>query len=191
MAAESGVGLDYTQDVAATPTHLISFAEFERSPDPRAGKQELQHGEVVIVAPAKHGHKRIQHTLRDKLAAQAGQAWVAVIEYGFRPVQEYEYRIADVALISVGRWDSIDPNGYLERPPELVIEVLSPSNTASEMLDRRDVCLHNGAREFWVVDPARNSVEVFTPDGRSVSYKLGQSIPLFFGGTLAVNEVFQ
>lgn len=181
--------MNYTQSVAATPTQLVTFAEFERLPDSRAGKQELQHGEVVIVAPAKHGHKRIQHRLRDKLAVLAGRDWVAVDEYGFRLGQEPDYRIADVALISAARWEATDPDGYLDSPPELVIEVLSPSNTASEMLDRRDVCLRNGAREFWVVDATRGSVEIFASDGRSASYKSGQSVPLFFGGTLAVDDI--
>ena len=73
-----------------------------------------------------------------------------------------------------------------------MIEVLSPSNTVAEMLDRRNVCLENGAREFWLVDIDHRSVEVSTPDGRSITYKPGQAIALFFapGATLAVDAIF-
>ncbi len=74
--------------------------------------------------------------------------------------------------------------------PDLVIEVLSPSNTASEMLDKEQICLDNGAREFWVVDPIRRQVKVSGSDGRAATYKAGQSIPLLFGGTLLVDLIF-
>jgi hypothetical protein len=63
----------------------------------------------------------------------------------------------------------------------------------AEILDRRNVCLENGSSEFWLVDIEHGQVEVSTLDGRSLSYKSGQSIPLFFaaGATLAVGSIFE
>ncbi len=85
---------------------------------------------------------------------------------------------------------AIQEDGYMEGAPDVVIEVLSPSNTASEMLDREQICLENGAREFWVVDPVRRQVKVSCADGRAATYKAGQSIPLLFGGMLPVDSTF-
>jgi Uma2 family endonuclease len=70
------------------------------------------------------------------------------------------------------------------------MEVLSPSNTASEMLDKEQTCLENGAREFWVVDPVRKQVKVSGADGYAATYKAGQSIPLLFGGMLSLDSIF-
>src|SRR4051812_24442046 len=95
-----------------------------------------------------------------------GSGWEIDIEMAFRPTADHECWIADVAAVSAGRYRADRAEGYIQGSPELVIEVISPSNTATEMLDRRDVCLQNGAREFWVVDPARRTVDVFSPDGR-------------------------
>jgi len=72
-----------------------------------------------------------------------------------------------------------------------VIEVLSPSNTAAEMLDKEQICMENGAKEFWVVDIDRRQVKVSTPDGRTVAYKSGQEIPFEFGSKLAIDEIFR
>ena len=83
-----------------------------------------------------------------------------------------------------------DANDYLIGAPEIVVEVLSPSNTATEMLDKRNICLENGSREFWIVDTDHRQVEVSTPDGHTITYKSGQEIPLFFGGRLAVDAIF-
>ncbi len=70
-----------------------------------------------------------------------------------------------------------------------MIEVLSPSNSAIEMLEKEQLCLENGGREFWVVDMDRRQVKVSTPDGHTVTYKFGQKIELLFGGRLAVEDI--
>ncbi len=74
--------------------------------------------------------------------------------------------------------------------PELVVEVLSPSNSASEIFEKEELCLENGCQEFWVVDPKRHVVKVSTPDGASKTYQTGQKIPLMFGGALEVDAIF-
>ncbi|MEP7352573.1 MAG: Uma2 family endonuclease [Acidobacteriota bacterium] len=176
--------------MASTPTQLMTFAEFEQLPDPRGGKYELRHGELIFMAPPKQGHRRIERSIEGLLTSAAGPAWVAVAELGFQPEREHEYRIADVALVSQLRWDAADPNGYYQGSPDLVIEVLSPSNTASEMADRRDLCLRTGAREFWLVDPDRRTVDVSTPDGHTLTHRSGSNIPLFCGGSLSLDEIF-
>ena len=80
---------------------------------------------------------------------------------------------------------------YFRGVPAIVIEVLSPSNTASEMIDREEICLRNGGREFWLVDPQRRSVKVILADGYSNVYDLAgvitSTIP---GGPIAVREIF-
>jgi hypothetical protein len=57
------------------------------------------------------------------------------------------------------------------------------------MNERERICIANGAREFWVVDTVRRTVRVASPDGH-VTYTSGQSIPLFFGGSLLVDGIF-
>jgi Uma2 family endonuclease len=42
---------------------------------------------------------------------------------------------------------------------EKFIEVLLPSNTAAEIYDKEQICLANGAQEFWVADSDRCQVE--------------------------------
>jgi Uma2 family endonuclease len=97
---------------------------------------------------------------------------------------------ADVVYLSRERWTAIDPDDNLAGAPDLVIEVLSPSNTAAEIYDKEKLCLENGALEYWVVDPDRRQVKVSTPDGRTATYRSGQAIPLLFGNaTIAVDAI--
>src|SRR5262249_23682635 len=100
------------------------------------------------------------------------------IEFAFRAVPEHDLRVAAVACVSGERERSIPADDNLAGAPDLVIEVLSPSNTAAEIYDKEKLCLENGAQEFWVIDPDRRQVKVSTPDGHTVTWHCGQEIPL-------------
>ena len=45
--------------------------------------------------------------------------------------------------------------------PDLVIEILSPSNTAIEMERKRILYRQAGVREYWLVDPENNTLTVY------------------------------
>ena len=179
--------------MASTTTRLMTFEEFENLPDSGAMRQELHHGELIEVPPPKHGHKLVEQRLLRLLDVAGRSSGEIVTEVGFRPGPGNEYWTADVVFVPRDRWDAIPRDGYMEGAPELVVEVLSPSNTVAEMRDKRKICLENGCREFWVVDPKQREVEVSTPDGHSITYKPGQQIPLFFadGSNIAVDAIFE
>jgi Uma2 family endonuclease len=179
------------QPLATTPTRLMTFEEFAQLPEPKGFRYELHHGELIEVLFPKIRHVRVHHQLQVLLAEAASPGGIVITEMPYRPVPEYEGWRADVAYMPRERWDGIQD--YLVGAPELVIEVLSPSNTASEMRDKRKLCLANGSVEFWVVDPDQREVEVSTADGHSVIYGAGQQIPLFFAPAshLAVDAIFE
>jgi len=176
----------------ATTAKLMTFAEFERLPEREGLRQELRHGVLVQVAPPKFDHFMIQQILRDLLDKAAAGAGRAYTEVGFRALPEHEFCVADVAYAAHERWARCREEEYFRGAPEIVIEVLSPSNTVTEMLDKEKLCLENGCREFWLADPERRQVKVSTPDGRTITYRSGQEIPLplLNSGCLAVDSIF-
>ncbi len=180
--------------MATTSTRLMTFEEFEKLPNPLGHRSELRHGEPFLVAPPRHDHYMVQQRLVRLLLRHAGDADVVGTEMGFRPRPEYEYWYADVGFLAKLRLEKVPPKGNIGGSPDLVIEVLSASNTAAEMRDRRKLCLETGSREFWIVDLDLREVEVSTAGGPTIIYACGQEIPLFFleghgGGRLAVDAI--
>jgi Uma2 family endonuclease len=177
--------------MASTTTRLMTFEEYQNIPNPPGGRYELHHGELVNVPFPEQPHVRAQWQLRRLLEKAAGTDGFVDKEIPYRPLPEHECWGADVAYMPRARWDSIDR--WLFGVPDLVIEVLSPSNSMSELRDKRKLCLENGCREFWIVDPKLHEVEVSTPDGHTITYKSGQQIPLFFadGSNIAVDAIFE
>ena len=177
-----------------TATQPLTVSEYSQLPDEIASEySELHGGEVVNLTKPKFEHFRVQRNLRILLDKSIGPDYLAEIEFAFRPLEEYEMRIADVALVTVERYEETRLDDYFQGSPELVVEVLSPSNRASEMYERENLSLENGGVEFWVIDSDRRQIKVFTPDARFVTYKAGQQIPLTsFGGTsIRVDDIFR
>jgi Uma2 family endonuclease len=52
----------------------------------------------------------------------------------------------------------------VQGPPDLLIEVLSPSNRSYDLLLKRSLYAQAGVREYWIVDPTNRTVEVLALD---------------------------
>jgi len=64
----------------------------------------------------------------------------------------------------------------IEGAPDLVIEVLSPSNRAHDTLTKRALYGRGGVRAYWIVDPEAQTVEVLALAGDAL-----QSVGVFAG----------
>jgi Uma2 family endonuclease len=174
--------------VATTPTRLMTVEEFDQIPNPPGGVYELYHGELVKMAYPKIPHAKRQLQIRRLLESAAGNAGIIKEEMAFRALPEHECWAADVAFVSNERWNRI--TDWLTGAPELVVEIVSPSNSLPKLMDKGHICLENGCREFWIVDLGRRTVTVMTPRGESI-YGAGQRIPLFFDREIAVDQIFE
>ena len=52
----------------------------------------------------------------------------------------------------------------VEGPPDLLVEVLSPSNRGRDLLTKRALYARAGVREYWIADPMSRTVEILTLD---------------------------
>jgi Uma2 family endonuclease len=60
--------------------------------------------------------------------------------------------------------------GSVNGPPDLVIEIMSPSNSRRELFLKFQYYLEAGVREYWVIDPEEKKVQVHVyENGRYLS----------------------
>src|SRR5438445_6418803 len=170
---------------------LLTVEEFLKLAEPKEGNLELHHGEAVVMPPPKKGHQRIQDRIQMLLKPLLADRYFVHMEMAFRPAPEYEVWVADVGCVSIGRDDATGDDEYLMGSPELVVEVLSPSNTMDEMNDKMAICMDNGCVSFWVVDPKRKRVSV-TEGNITRHYGEGETIPCaILAGEIRVRDVFE
>ena len=104
-------------------------------------------------------------------------------------------RIPDVAFAS---WDHFPDRKVPTAPipslaPDLVIEVLSESNTGPEMARKRGEYFAAGVRLIWEFDPDARAVAVYTPDGSVKRLDVSQVVDggdVLPGFVLAISDVF-
>jgi Uma2 family endonuclease len=96
---------------------------------------------------------------------------LGVIEFELLFLIDQEHglkRRPDVAFISKERWPlgrRAPRQEAWEVVPDLMIEVVSPTNTASEVMRKVGEYRRAGARLIWVVYPIEGFVQVYEPDG--------------------------
>ncbi len=79
----------------------------------------------------------------------------------------------DILFVRAERVDIIGPK-YIEGAPDLVVEVLSPSNWPYDRNEKLNAYQAAGIPEYWIVDYRARTVEVFVlEDGE---YVLGEGI---------------
>ena len=175
---------------AANPV-LMTVDEYRRLPDREDVIQELHWGMVVTLSRPKMRHAKLQSRLVRVLRPKAEHLGVVEMEVAFRALPEYELRGADVAFVSQERWDATNDDDNIHGSPELVIEVLSPSNTRAEIQEKAVLCLSTGTLQFWVLDPKLKTISVTPKGGEPRVYRVGDRIPLpMFESDLDVADVF-
>ena len=71
-------------------------------------------------------------------------------------------RSPDVAFVAASRLAAGVPRrGFLPMAPDLAVEILSPSNTASEMTRKLADYFGHGTRAVWLVDPDAEELTVY------------------------------
>jgi len=75
-------------------------------------------------------------------------------------------RKPDVSFVARGRYpDDVVPDGWTTIPPDFVVEVVSPNDTADDLMAKAMEWLSVGVRLVWVVYTKSRAVLVLRPGG--------------------------
>jgi len=103
-----------------------------------------------------------------------------------------ERYIPDCAFVSKNRQAKPTSEAYNSTPPDLAVEVLSPSNTPDEMTIKVDNYLRAGV-VVWVVNPYMQRVTVHRPDAPPKTFGIDETLDgsgVLPGFTLPVKDIF-
>jgi Uma2 family endonuclease len=175
-------------------THRLSFDEFLNLPEEPGKHYELNQGELVVEASPTLKHNVIRSriaALLDKLVKAHGLGLITV-ENDFRLDREI-VRNPDVAFITNEQLRVLDPEcSPMDGAPTLAVEVISPNNSAEDMLLKVHQYLKAGSKAVWVVYPALELLVVHDTQGVREFQKHFEEHELFGGipFTLPLDYVF-
>jgi Uma2 family endonuclease len=148
-------------------TRQVTIAEVELSPP--EFNWELIKGEVVAVNPtslhaAAVGARILTFLNAHVLATNAGL--VVGPDAGFVIFPDQNTLLApDVSFITAPRVPSFAAQQHFARlAPDLVVEVMSPSDRMTDALRKISLYLEAGVPLIWLVEPGTRTLSVFEPD---------------------------
>jgi Uma2 family endonuclease len=155
---------------------LVSYADLQRMPDD--GRQyELYDGEVRVVPSPTNRHQVVLRNLvalfLEYAKEHGGQLLFAPSDVVFT---QFNVIQPDLLYFSEARRHLVQLDKPTDVPPDLTVEVISPSTSVHDRSRKQAMCARFGVREYWIVDPMEETIEIFVLDGNA--YHLTQSCGL-------------
>jgi Uma2 family endonuclease len=160
-------------------------------------RYQLVDGELICMTPApSYRHQALQAELLMRLRTfvrghRLGDVVGSPIDVY---LGEHDVYQPDVLFVAAAHLSRIAKDG-VHGPPDLVVEVLSPSTRHLDQGKKKQRWAKHGVLELWVVDPEEESITRYElqtgpPEGRTLS-RGAISTPLLPGFTLDAREYFE
>ena len=151
----------------AAQQRLLTADDLAKQPD--NSRYELVKGVLRKMPPAGFEHGICAAEIGSKLNVYVKThklGYVCGAETGFRIAQNPDtVRAPDAAFVcqaSIERQGIV--KGYWDGAPDLAVEVISPGDTYAEVAEKVEEWLTAGCRMVWVINPRRETVEVYRPN---------------------------
>lgn len=135
---------------------------------------QLINGELIMSPAPAPLHQRVLRKLFKIVDAQNLQG-----ELFFAPIDLYidnkNVFQPDLVYLSPNNVSSITDRG-IKGPVDLVVEIISPSNSYTDRNQKKKKYLEFGVGEYWIVDPANQTIEIYSP-------KSGVDVPVLYLST--------
>ncbi len=176
----------------ATESDLLNYIE-------GAGREklvvELCKG-ILLVKPMGYEESILAGELFAMLHAYVRPrrlGWLAVADGPMR-MKGLNVRVPDISFIARrSATDKLPKEAIASRPPDLVVEILSESNTAREMTLKRGEYFASGTRMIWEIDPRKKKAKIYTSASSSVeigSRGMLDASPVIDGFSVRLGELF-
>ena len=158
---------------------------------PEGQRAELIDGRMYMMAPPNTGHQRLVGNLyaaiHNHIKAKGGSCEVFPAPFAvFLNEDDRNYVEPDISVICDK--DKLDDRGC-NGAPDWIIEVTSPSNPQHDYGIKLFKYRTAGVREYWVVNPQKNTVMVydFENEKNSNQYSFDEDVPVCIYDDLTIN----
>lgn len=178
-----------------TTTGIITGSDLLAMGD--IGPCELIDGVIVRMSPTGGIHGFLESRLDRRLGAfveDTKAGWCLVGEIGIYIRHDPDrIRGTDLAFWSYAKLPDGPPAGFIEVAPDLVVEILSPTDSWADMRQKIDDYFSIGVGTLWIVDPEEETVFVYRSAAQRTALRSGDTLagtgPLS-GFALPIDDLF-
>jgi Uma2 family endonuclease len=184
----------------STSAVKLTYADLLALPDDRM-RHELVDGEHYVTAAPTQRHQEVLGNLFWVIkgfvrAQRLGKVFVAPFDVF---LSDFDVLEPDLLFVGRARLAQLEER-FVRGAPDLAVEVLSPSTRGRDLTIKRRVYRQFGVGEYWIVDPAQETIEIFR--GGDTWFRAAESFsraagpqtfssPLFPGLVLSLDQIFE
>ena len=175
---------------------LYTIDDYLAMPD-EYPRYELLEGELVEMVSPTSRHQRISRQLFTALNTHCAAHDLGEVFYAPLDVILSRTIVVQPDLLFISKARRAELIGErITGAPDLVIEILSPATSARDFNQKRKLYARHGVKEYWIVDPDDETIEVQRLQGNVFStvalFEKGQTLtsPMFEGLNVDVGQVF-
>jgi len=147
----------------------LSYRDYALFPD-NGKRHEIIDGEHFMTPSPSTKHQRISRNLEWIIESflkkeKRGELFDAPCDV---VLSDHDIVVPDLVYISRENKDIITQDN-IQGSPDLIIEILSPSNRNYDQVLKKDLYEAHGVREYWIIDPDQETVEVYKLSGNRFS----------------------
>ena len=147
----------------------LTYAEYELIPEDR-NRHEIIDGEHYVSPAPNIYHQELAARLYELLRTMFGSTGKGRVLFAPVDVELTETDIVQPDLLVVlAEHDSIVTRTRIIGSPDLVVEILSPSNPQADTVLKLEMYRRAGVGEYWIVDPDRRRVTVYARSEESLT----------------------
>jgi Uma2 family endonuclease len=156
---------------------LLTADELDQFPDD-GKRREIIGGELHASPAQVRVHQSLVKRVLGLLVREidekgVGEAFPGPVDVRFSVDDQVQ---PDVVALRTERLD-IYQGHIVHRPPDIVVEVLSPSTESYDRIEKKQLYETYGVSEYWLVDPRLSTVALFKlVDGRYVETGLDDGV---------------
>ncbi len=183
--------------MSTTSLALMTAGELMELPDD-GFRYELINGELEKMPPPGHPHGRIAFRLLvflGQFILDHGLGEAFATDTGFKLTSNPDTVLApDFAFVTNERFaEGSKTEGYWPGPPDLAVEVLSPSDRPAKVQQKIAKWFSFGTNQVWIVDPKQNTVTVYRSLSDATTFSGSDYLEaqdLFPGFRLSLDKIF-
>ncbi len=152
-------------DTLERPTTWVDLLEL---PEDMGQRHEIIGGEHIVSPSPSMDHQGVHHEIYFRLGAHILAGRLGVLRSGPIDVKssEYDVVVPDIVFVRAGRPGVIRRGGQaMTEPPDLVVEIASPSTRRRDRIQKLAFYARFGVREYWLVDPVARTWETLVLKG--------------------------
>jgi Uma2 family endonuclease len=142
-------------------TRLLTVSDLDDFPDDGLRREIIAGVLYVSAAPARIHQRLLGYVFRSIIEAVEDTGWGEVY---FAPVDvrfsENDQVQPDLLVIKADRL-GIYRGSTVFGAPDLVVEILSPSNRSVDLVNKARLYADKGVPEYWILDPINHTAQVF------------------------------